>query len=322
MNTLSIVIVNWNSGEQLKACVKALDHYLDTKIQLDKVVIVDNASKDCSIQNIEYESLILQVIRNKVNIGFAAACNVGAKECDTEYILFLNPDTIVYGGSLSKIISFMEDKQNHKVGICGAQLLNEQDKVQPSCSRFPTVTIMLSESIGLDKFLPGQFTSQLMIDWAHDESKFVDQVMGAFFLVRRSLFEELGGFDESFFMYFEEVDFAYRANLKGWFTYYFNEAKAFHRGCGTTETIKAQRLFYSLRSRIIYVLKHFNIISAAIVIVTTIILEPISRFAFYLLRLSFEEGLKVIHGYSMLFSTLPSTIRIAINTRSERKKKL
>lgn len=318
MNSISIIIVNWNSGEQLKECVQALDHYLDTKIQLDKVIIVDNASTDCSVQNIECKSLTLQIIRNEVNMGFAAACNLGAKECDSEYILFLNPDTIVYEGALSKVISFMEEKQNHKVGICGAQLLDDKGKVKPSCSRFPTVTIMLSKSIGLDKFLPCQYTSQLTIDWAHDESKLVDQVMGAFFLVRRYLFEELGGFDVSFFMYFEEVDFAYRAYLKGWFTYYFNDAKAFHRGGGTTEKIKAQRLFYSLRSRIIYVLKHFNTISAAIVISASILLEPVSRLTLSLFRRSKSEALEVLQGYWMLFSSLLSTAKTALKARAKR----
>ena len=151
MQSISIVIINWNSDQQLKECVQSLDHYLDNKIQLDKVVVIDNASTDDSAENIECTSLPLQVIKNEVNIGFAAACNLGAKECDSDYILFLNPDTKVYEGTLSTVISFIEEKQHNKVGICGVQLLDVEGHVKPSCSRFPTFTTMLSKSIGIDK---------------------------------------------------------------------------------------------------------------------------------------------------------------------------
>jgi hypothetical protein len=319
MKSLSIVIVNWNSGEQLKKCVQYLATHRDAAIHLEKVVVIDNASTDGSAENIRSQSLTLRVIKNQSNIGFAAACNVGAKQCDSRYILFLNPDTIVYNGTLSTVISFMEDTQNQKVGICGAQLVDNNGKITPTCSRFPTVTTLLSQSIGFDKLLPNKYTSQLMVDWAHDENKRVDQVIGAFFLVRRCLFEEIGGFDESFFMYFEEVDFAYRAQLHGWQSYFITDAQAFHSGGGATANIKSLRLFYSLRSRIIYVLKHFNPISATIVILAGLFLEPICREVFSIKKLSMSDTIDTIRGYGELLYSLPTTVTIGMKARIRKK---
>ncbi len=193
MKSLSIIIVNWNSGEQVKECIQSLDAHSDTDIQLDKVIIIDNASTDGSTEKIKSEFLSLQIIKNANNIGFAAACNVGASKCSSDYILFLNPDTKIYDETLSKVMTFIEDTAHNQVGICGIQLVDHNGRVTPTCSRFPTTSILLSRSIGLNHILPGKYTSQLMVEWMHDESRYVDQVMGAFFLVRRSLFKVWGG---------------------------------------------------------------------------------------------------------------------------------
>ena len=101
-----------------------------------------------------------------------------------------------------------------------------------------------------------------MREWNHEESREVDQVMGAFFLVRQKLFEEWGGFDERFFVYLEDVDFSSRARRVGWRSFYMAGVKAYHKGGGTSEQIKSTRLFYSLRSRILYSYKHFSCASA------------------------------------------------------------
>ena len=119
-----------------------------------------------------------------------------------------------------------------------------------------------------------------MSDWSHDSTRPVNVVMGAFFLVRRSLYDLLGGFDERFFVYFEEVDFTLRAMQMGYETYYLSEARCYHRGQGTSDAVKAARLFYSLQSRLRYAEKHFDAVSTSVLKFMTLFIEPFSRMTF------------------------------------------
>jgi GT2 family glycosyltransferase len=116
-----------------------------------------------------------------------------------------------------------------------------------------------------------------MTEWDHSQTRVVDQVMGAFFLVRRSLFESLQGFDEQFFVYFEEVDLSLRAMQLGFHSVYLTDARVIHIGLGTTHQVSALRLFYSLRSRTQYSRKHFGVAGAMLVTVVSAIVEPITR---------------------------------------------
>src|SRR5660398_194498 len=110
-----------------------------------------------------------------------------------------------------------------------------------SCARFPCVSGFLAHAVGLDRSFPrlGHF----MAEWDHLANRQVDHVIGAFFLVRRGLFEQLQGFDERFFVYFEDVDFSCRAKQSGWKSYYLADTQAFHAGGGTSNQVKAQRSF-------------------------------------------------------------------------------
>jgi GT2 family glycosyltransferase len=132
----------------------------------------------------------------------------------------------------------------------------------------------------------------------------VDQVMGAFFLVRRSLFEDLKGFDERFFVYYEEVDFARRASTLGWSSFYLAQAQAFHSGGGTSRQVKAKRLFYFLRSGILYAFKHFSPIAASLVLFVTLLLEPLSRTALAVVRRSWSSLPETWSAYLMLYRWL------------------
>jgi GT2 family glycosyltransferase len=144
-----------------------------------------------------------------------------------------------------------------------------------------------------------------MTDWDHKTSRPVDQLIGAFFLTRRALFEHLGGFDERFFVYFEEVDFSYRAWKQGWQSYYLSEATAYHRGQGTTDRIKGLRLFYSLRSRIQYAHKHFGRPRAVALAFGSLCIEPWSRLA---LGLRDSSARATIEGYLKLWRIAPRLV--------------
>jgi GT2 family glycosyltransferase len=200
----------------------------------------------------------------------------------------------------------MDAPENAQVGICGVQLVNETGETERSCARFPAPGRLVAQSIGLDRLFKG--LSYSMINWVHDSNREVDQVMGAYFLVRKALFDKLGGFDERFFLYFEEVDFSYRAAQSGWKSIYLADVQAFHKGGGTSDQIKARRLFYILRSRLLYADKHFSLLGYLVVFVSTVLIEPLSRSALALGKRSWSELKETWQAYAMLWRWFPAWV--------------
>ncbi|MGD9486547.1 MAG: glycosyltransferase family 2 protein [Calditrichaceae bacterium] len=308
MNKLDIIIVNWNSGRQLKSCLESVAKTKKDGFQLNHVFIVDNASRDDSLEGILESKLPITIKQNKENFGFATACNQGARESNADLLLFLNPDTILFENSLDKTIAFMQDSINSKVGICGIQLVNDKGEITRTCARFPKLSIFITKILGLNLIFPINFKSHFMTDWDHTQTRDVDQVMGAFFMIRRPLFEDLKGFDERFFVYFEEVDLSVRAKNMGWRSIYYSEVQAYHYGGGTSEQIKARRLFYSLRSRILYGYKHFNFISASILLIVTLFIEPFTRIMFSIVQRSYSQVQETIGGYFLVWKDIKNII--------------
>ncbi|HHV61377.1 MAG TPA: glycosyltransferase family 2 protein [Firmicutes bacterium] len=299
-----MIIVNWNAGEQLRECLQSIVAAEMTGIVLPRVVVVDNDSTDGSLSGLEDIELPLEIIRNQENRGFGAACNQGAQGSRADYLLFLNPDVRLSTNSLSVPLEFMERPENGRVGICGIQLIDDTGKVARTCARFPTPGRFIAKACGLSQLLPRVFPSHFMIEWDHGETRVVDQVMGAFFLVRRSLFEKLGGFDERFFVYFEDLDFSLRAHDIGWESVYLASSRAFHRGCGTSDRIPATRLFYSLRSRIQYARKHFSFGGTVLVTLATLFIEPVARIFLAVLYGSKQELHDTLRAFILLWRWL------------------
>lgn len=304
---VDIIIVNWNAGHQLVESIASVARFHESCIS--SVIVVDNASVDRSLLGIEALSDLpfrLHIIRNVKNRGFAAACNQGAAIADAQFLLFLNPDTRVFEHSFSLPLTYMERPENSGVGIVGIQLVDERNEVSRTCARFPSLAAFFAHATGLNRLKRWRHLTQTMVEWNHDSTQMVDQVMGAFFLVRHSLFKSLRGFDERFFVYFEEVDFSLRARRAGWSSVYLVEARAFHAGGGVSNQVKAHRLFYSLRSRILYAFKHFSATNAWTVVCLTMAVEPISRLIRALGRGSTHEFHDTLRGYRMLWSNAMS----------------
>ena len=308
---LDIIIVNWNAGLQLRECLDSILCSNLNGINISSVVVVDNASSDASADGLEDTGLPLIVIYNKENLGFGAACNQGAKNSVADYLLFLNPDTRLSEDSLNKSVFFMNKPENQDIGIVGIQLVND-DHVAQTCARFPQPGKFFSKMVGLDYLFPKLFPSYLMTEWDHNDSREVDHVIGAFFLVRRSLFELLHGFDERFFVYLEDLDFSLRAKQVGFQSFFLKDVEAYHKGGGTSQQIKATRLFYSLRSRILYSYKHFNWGIATCLLIGTILLEPISRVMLGIARRSVKEIFETFNGYTKLWFAVPTILKAAL----------
>jgi N-acetylglucosaminyl-diphospho-decaprenol L-rhamnosyltransferase len=255
---LDVVIVNWNTGHHLSAAVSSLDRASRAGIGELSILVVDNASTDDSLDRAEGSatSAKVTVIRNDANRGFAAACNQAARAGSGDYLLFLNPDVRVDPDSLARAVAFMEESVDDRIGICGVRLEAEDGVPAPSAGRSPSLGIQFLEMTGLSKLAPGVFKPQIMRPEELTRDMPVPHVCGAFYLIRRSLFDRLGGFDERFFVYCEEVDLAERAAEAGWASYYLNDVRACHVGEQSSDQVKDRRLFYLLRSRTQFIDKH------------------------------------------------------------------
>jgi GT2 family glycosyltransferase len=302
---VDIVIVNWNSGHFLRDCINSIRTFGGDAVR--KVVVVDNGSVDNSL-DIESAGLPLDIIRAGANLGFAKASNLGASRCASPFILFLNPDAMLMEGALDTCVALMEGGAA-QIGICGARLLDERGDTQRHCAQFPVWRTYLGRTLGLDGFFPKVFPPIFMREFDHLTSRRVDHVIGAFFFVRRAVFDTLGGFDERFFVYLEDLDFSLRAMRAGWSTWYLADAVAFHKGGGTSQHVKATRLFYSLRSRMLYAMKHFPKSQAFAVILLTLFVEPFTRLIRAASHGSREEGWDTLCGYVMIWKDMPKLFR-------------
>ena len=320
--TLGIVIVNWNSGTLLRECLATLPEaaaQLPANCPLRRVVVIDNASVDASADDIYLPDIDLVVLRNPVNRGFAAGCNQGAAALRTSLILFLNPDTRLFADSLIAPVTMLDQPEHVSTGIVGIAMVDDSGDVVPSCARYPRAWHFASHAIGLDRLWPR--AGHYMLEWDHAQTRPVDQVIGAFFMIRSELFEALGGFDERFFVYFEEVDLAWRARRAGWSSVYLSKARAYHKGGGTSEAVKDVRLFYALRSRLLYGRKHFALPERLFLWAITFALEPMSRVIHLVARGRWSELRQVAAAYAMLWRQglrAPQQARAAIADHAQR----
>ncbi|MGZ6705331.1 MAG: glycosyltransferase [Solirubrobacteraceae bacterium] len=302
--SVHVVIVNCNTGDCLQKCLTSLADSQGAEIT--RVSVIDNASSDDSAVGLDGKGLPVEFVKNAQNVGFAAACNQGAAGSTADYLLFLNPDTRVHPAALATVLGFMASAQAGSVGICGAQVLDDQGCPAFSCARFPTLRIMLGKMTRLDRLLPQIFPSHHLTSAELQRSRPVDQVIGAFFLVRRPLFELLGGFDERYFLYFEEVDLALRARAAGAQSYFLKEAVVSHSGSVSSSKDVGMRLSQSLRSRLLFAYRHWDHQRAEALTVLTFTVELPLRLANALVHRDRPEFAATLAGYRRLVAELPS----------------
>lgn len=294
---LDIVIVNWNTGDRLRACLRSIERSDRSLLPVDRIVVVDNASHDGSADRLELPSLRVTTMRNRRNLGFAAACNQGVEPCSGAYLLFLNPDTELYPDTLRIVGEFMRTPEAATVGIFGARMLDEQGRTDVSCSRFPTLASYVGSMTGLDRALPALFPPHHLPPAELTRSRAVDQVIGAFALVRRSVFDDLDGFDERYFLYLEDVDLALRALRRGWQSYYLSDARVVHIGNVSSDQVRGRRLHYSLCSRSLFTFQYWPRWKAALLVALTLSVELTARVTRAALRRSRTELRDTAAGY-------------------------
>jgi GT2 family glycosyltransferase len=303
---VDIVIVNWNAGALLRDCIAALD--ASTGASRLHVIVVDNASSDGSADALAGTAFRLSVIRNAENRGFAAACNQGAAAGHAALLLFLNPDVRVEPDAVARAMDFLAEPAQAATGIVGIRLLDCQGRTSRTSARRPTVAAMLLRSLFIDRIMPRAVPPHFMTEWDHLDTRPVDQVMGAFLMIRRSLFGRVGGFDQRFFVYYEDLDLCLRAIDDGHAVVHLAGATAIHDGGGTTSTVKDRRLFYETSSRVRFVHKWHGMVAAgalaALIALVELPLRVIGTMA-----LAPRDGWLVLRGAGLYWRNLPRLIR-------------
>ncbi len=209
---ISIIIVHYNTPDLLERCLNSI--YVKSQSFPFEVFVVDNSLSSLAWKG-SYKFPSVRVIRNGLNLGFAKANNQALKLSGGEYVLFLNPDTEVRPGSLEGMYAFM--KQNDNVGILGPKLVFPDGSLQLSCRRFYTIRSILTRRIAFLKVVFGFKPEEehLMISNDHKAETDVDWVLGACMMARKDVLTMLGGFDDSYHLYFEDVDLCYRVKKMG-----------------------------------------------------------------------------------------------------------
>jgi len=234
---LSIVIVNWNTKNLLLDCLESI--FETVKNMSIEIWLVDNASTDGSVEAVKRTYPDVQVVQNKKNMGFAAANNQAFHRMQGRYALLLNTDTLLTRGAVEMIYEFMED--NPKVGMACGQLLNKDGSKQNSIANFPSLISLLCNESLLQILLPKRYPSKRKEYSGPIE---VDSCIGACLMVRGKAMKEVGTFDESYFFFFEETDWAYRMNQAGWKVCFVPSAQIYH--------FQGQTVGHQARSRILY----------------------------------------------------------------------
>lgn len=223
---LSIVIVNWKVKDLLEKCLQSI--FKETKNISFEVFVVDNNSEDGSIEMVREKFPQVNLTASMENLGFAKGNNLAIKKSRGRYVLLLNPDTEILENALEKIVRFMDE--HLECGIAGCKLLNPDLSLQSSVRSFPDISSQIFILLKLHHLFPYSkaMYKYLAHNFDYEKTQEVDQVMGAFMMIRREVLDKIGLLDENFWIWFEEVDFCKRAKTVGWKILYTPEAKIIH----------------------------------------------------------------------------------------------
>jgi GT2 family glycosyltransferase len=253
---LSIVIVNWNTRDYLVGALKSI--FDAPPAFAFEAIVVDNASSDGSAGAVAAGFPQVRLIASGTNAGYAEGNNLGLRASNGVYVLLLNPDVVVPPGALERAVEIM--KARPKVGALGARLVNPDGSPQRSVRGFPTPWAIFCEAAGLSRIFPRNpaFGAYRMAWFTYDREAEVDQPMGTFLLIPRPVLEDVGLLDERFPIFFNEVDWCYRARRRGWKILFTPDVEIVHYGGGSTKQVSAKMAWESRRGLLDFYRKHYR----------------------------------------------------------------
>jgi GT2 family glycosyltransferase len=278
MARIDVIVVCWNDKDKIATALDSVFGLSEVRADpsFAQVVVSDNGSTDGSREFIRdrYGGRV-QIVENGANLGFAAACNRAFAATSSEYVYLLNPDAELKDGALANIVAFMD--AHPRCGIAGSRIYNYDGTVQESCGEFDTWlgAFLRSSAWGDVPFLRRYANGASLRAWDYASPRRVDLAIGAALAIRRSLFATIGTFDERFFLYHEEVDFAKRAADAGFETWFVPASEAIHEGQGSAHgqySVEAHKQ----RSRRAYWIKHHGRVWYALLVAALV-----GRYALY-----------------------------------------
>ena len=275
---LSVIIVSWNVRDLLRQCLLSVNssQYSESSFQSSRppntecrilnteIIVVDNASADGTVEMLRAEFPEARVIPNSKNVGFTRGNNQALAVAQGRYLFLLNPDTELRPGTLQTLYDYAE--AHPRTGIIGPRLVYGDGTPQSSRRRFPSLATAFLESTKLQQWFPrnGVLARYYMLDTPDDATQEVDWINGSAMFVRREMYEQIGGLDESFFMYSEELDWCYRAKQAGWHVIYLPTAQVTHYEGKSSEQVVASRDIYFHSSKIRFFRKYRGALAAEI----------------------------------------------------------
>jgi GT2 family glycosyltransferase len=257
---LSIIIVNWNVRDLLRDCLRSVDAGRGA-LEVE-VIVVDSASADSSADMVAGEFPWVRLVRCEENVGFPRGNNIGLAQARGEYLLLLNPDTVVLDDALTVLMEYLA--ANPETGVVGPQLLNPDGSIQSSRRRFPTVATGFLESTWLEGLAPGVLRRYYALDLPDDQPAEVDWLTGACLMVPRAVYERAGGLDEGYFMYSEELDWCRRIRALGYRVVYYPRARIIHHvGKSSEQAVTARHVNFQ-RAKLRYFRKYHGRAAAAL----------------------------------------------------------
>jgi N-acetylglucosaminyl-diphospho-decaprenol L-rhamnosyltransferase len=254
---VSAVLVSYNTKE---LTLQAISHLLTDLESLDtfEVILVDNDSKDGTVVAVQSAYPAVRIIENHDNVGFGKANNQAFEACIGEYVLLVNTDAFVHSGCIQGLTKFLDLQPD--VAVVAPRVLNQDGSLQVSVHPFPTPLRCWIENLWLNPLVKNVFALRDWRSWAHDETQEVPWVIGACMLVRKSIIDSVGGFDERFFMYSEETDWQYRIRKAGWKIWFVHDSEVTHLGgaSGGTEMLSSRTRTAFFESLDYYVLKNHS----------------------------------------------------------------
>lgn len=251
---ISVVIPSWNTLDYLVACLESLDRAPKPSIE---IIVVENGSEDGSREYLERKRPDVRLVVNERNEGFARACNQGIELARGRYVFLLNTDTEIRGDALARLHAFLEEHPEY--GCVAPRLVHPDGRTQPTVQAFPNLWTPLFFATPLERWMPNsrELRRYFLRDWDQESSRDIDQPPAAALLVRAQVLAEVGVFDETFWLFFNDVDLSMRIGKAGWKTRYLADAQVLHHVGGST------RKFASFvpewqRNRLAFYRKHFG----------------------------------------------------------------
>jgi GT2 family glycosyltransferase len=254
---LSVVIVNYNVEYFLEQCLNSC--LAATKNVSAEIFVVDNCSVDGSVEMVKKKFPNVKLIANDTNFGFSKANNQAIKESKGEYVLLLNPDTVVEEDTFDKVIQFMDEHPD--AGGLGVKMVDGKGVFLPESKRgLPTPSVAFYKIFGLSKLFPKskRFGKYHLGYLSEEEVHEIDVLSGAFMMMRKESLDEVGLLDEAFFMYGEDIDLSYRIQKGGWKNYYFPHTRIIHYKGESTKKSSVNYVFVFYRAMVIFAQKHFS----------------------------------------------------------------